>query len=481
MRRREALVAAGAGLAALVGGLPRAHAVGGQLRIGFQKYGTLVLLKERGTLEKRLSRQGYTRHLDRVPGRSAAARGAERRRHRFRHHRRGAADLRPGRGRRPALCRLRAAGARRARRSSCPRTRRSPSVADLKGRKVALNKGSNVHYLLVRALEAAGLEIQRHRARLPAAGRRPRGVRARRGRRLGDLGPVPGRRPGRDGRPHAGRRHRAGRQPPVLPRLARLRGRASRDAVQAIIEELDAVDRWAAGNRRRWRSLLGAARRHPGPGAPGGARAHGLRRAAGHRRACVAEQQRIADTFHDLGLLPEADHGPRRRLEGQPHEAPSGRAADILWFIPTHGDGRYLGTSHGAREVDLRLPAPDRPGGRRARLLRRAAADRAVSCEDSWVVASALVAADPAAALPRRRAARACTTPSVAARMAATLDRISGGRLLINVVTGGDPVELKGDGLFLDHAERYEVTAEFLRVWRAAAGAARRSTSRAST
>ena len=58
-------------------------------------------------------------------------------------------------------------------------------------------------------------------------------------------------------------------------------------------------------------------------------------------------------------------------------------------------------------------------------------------------------------------------TPAVAARMAATLDRISDGRLLINVVTGGDPVELKGDGLFLDHAARYAVTAEFLRVWRA--------------
>jgi sulfonate transport system substrate-binding protein len=32
------------------------------------------------------------------------------------------------------------------------------TVADLKGRKVALNKGSNVHYLLVRALEKAGLK-----------------------------------------------------------------------------------------------------------------------------------------------------------------------------------------------------------------------------------------------------------------------------------------------------------------------------------
>ena len=60
--------------------------------------------------------------------------------------------------------------------------------------------------------------------------------------------------------------------------------------------------------------------------------------------------------------------------------------------------------------------------------------------------------------------------------MAATLDRISDGRLLINVVTGGDPVELKGDGLFLDHAARYarhrRVPARLAR----AAGRARPST-----
>ena len=58
------------------------------------------------------------------------------------------------------------------------------------------------------------------------------------------------------------------------------------------------------------------------------------------------------------------------------------------------------------------------------------------------------------------------TEPAFAARMAATLDRLSGGRLLINVVAGGDPVELKGDGVFLDHDERYEVTDEFLSIWR---------------
>jgi len=57
-------------------------------------------------------------------------------------------------------------------------------------------------------------------------------------------------------------------------------------------------------------------------------------------------------------------------------------------------------------------------------------------------------------------------SPSLAARMAATFDRLSGGRLLVNVVTGGDPVELAGDGLHVSHDERYDITDEFLTVWR---------------
>ncbi|WP_134588616.1 LLM class flavin-dependent oxidoreductase, partial [Pseudomonas aeruginosa] len=87
------------------------------------------------------------------------------------------------------------------------------------------------------------------------------------------------------------------------------------------------------------------------------------------------------------------------------------------------------------------------------------------SCEDSWVVASAL-----APLTERLRFLVAIrpgiVSPTVSARMAATLDRLSGGRLLINVVTGGDPDENRGDGIHLGHAERYEVTDEFLRVWR---------------
>ena len=42
-------------------------------------------------------------------------------------------------------------------------------------------------------------------------------------------------------------------------------------------------------------------------------------------------------------------------------------------------------------------------------------------------------------------------SPTLAARMAATFDRLSNGRILINVVTGGDPVELAGDGVFEEH------------------------------
>jgi alkanesulfonate monooxygenase len=57
-------------------------------------------------------------------------------------------------------------------------------------------------------------------------------------------------------------------------------------------------------------------------------------------------------------------------------------------------------------------------------------------------------------------------TPALFARHAATLDRISGGRVLLNVVTGADPADLAGDGNKLGHDERYAQTDEFLTIWR---------------
>ena len=134
---------------------------------------------------------------------------------------------------------------------------------------------------------------------------------------------------------------------------------------------------------------------------------------------------------------------------------------NIFWFLPTHGDGHYLGTSEGARAVDYGYlqqvaQAADRlgfggvliPTGR--------------SCEDSWLVAAALIPVTQR--LKFLVALRpGIVSPTVAARQAATLDRLSGGRALFNLVTGGDPEELAGDGLFLSHEERYQASVEFTR------------------
>jgi alkanesulfonate monooxygenase len=139
--------------------------------------------------------------------------------------------------------------------------------------------------------------------------------------------------------------------------------------------------------------------------------------------------------------------------------------ANILWFLPTHGDGRHLGTTVGARPVSFNY----------LRQIAQVADDLGYfgvllptgrSCEDSWVIASAV--APSTERLKYLVAVRpGLQSPTVAARMTATLDRVSQGRLLINVVTGGDPLENKGDGIFLDHDERYEVTREFLAVYTA--------------
>ena len=138
---------------------------------------------------------------------------------------------------------------------------------------------------------------------------------------------------------------------------------------------------------------------------------------------------------------------------------------NIFWFLPTHGDSRYLGTTQGARPVDhdyLRqvAVAADTLGYEGVLL------PTGRSCEDAWVVASSLIG--ETRKLKFLVAVRpGLSTPGLAVRMASTFDRLSNGRLLINVVTGGDEAEMLADGLHADHATRYEISDEFLRVWRA--------------
>lgn len=136
----------------------------------------------------------------------------------------------------------------------------------------------------------------------------------------------------------------------------------------------------------------------------------------------------------------------------------------VFWFLPTHGDSRYLGTTEGARPVDLAYlqqvaGAADQLGYEGVLI------PTGRSCEDPWVIAASLIGATRR--LKFLVAVRpGLHQPSLAARMAATFDRLSGGRVLVNLVTGGDQAELEGDGVFLDHASRYEQSAEFIRIWR---------------
>lgn len=126
------------------------------LRIGYQKYGTLVLLKARGTLEKQLAGQGVRVQWTEFPGGPQLLEGLNV----------GSIDFGVT-GETPPVF-AQAAGADLlyvAHEPPAPSgeaillPKDSPirSVKELKGKKVALNKGSNVHYLLVRALEEAGL------------------------------------------------------------------------------------------------------------------------------------------------------------------------------------------------------------------------------------------------------------------------------------------------------------------------------------
>ena len=91
---------------------------------------------------------------------------------------------------------------------------------------------------------------------------------------------------------------------------------------------------------------------------------------------------------------------------------------NVFWFLPTHGDSRYLGTSHGGRPVTHRYlkqiaEAADELGFEGVLI------PTGRSCEDAWVVASSL--APLTERLKFLVAIRpGVISPTVSARMAAT-------------------------------------------------------------
>jgi alkanesulfonate monooxygenase len=147
-------------------------------------------------------------------------------------------------------------------------------------------------------------------------------------------------------------------------------------------------------------------------------------------------------------------------------------SAKIFWFLPTSGDSRSIvGSSHASSQQIV--PAGHRPPTRRYLSEIARAADRlgyegvltptGTWCEDAWLTSAALLAETER--LKFLVAFRpGLVPPTLAAQQAATLQRFSEGRVLLNIVTGGDDLEQRRFGDWLTHDQRYDRTGEFLQI-----------------
>lgn len=147
--------------------------------------------------------------------------------------------------------------------------------------------------------------------------------------------------------------------------------------------------------------------------------------------------------------------------------------AQFDWFLPTSGDGDQVGAATVAagaarhtRTADLgyltQVARAAETAGFTAALTPVGA-----GCPDPWIVCAAVAAGT--ARLRLLVAFRAgFALPTLLAQQAETFQLLSGGRLALNVVTGGDPAEQRAYGDFLAHDERYARTGEYLEVLRRA-------------
>ena len=184
-------------------------------------------------------------------------------------------------------------------------------------------------------------------------------------------------------------------------------------------------------------------------------------------------------TLHDPAAW-KVQHIGRYAVDGTP--PPTARTAlwrpmtarTFHWFLPTNGDSRAIvGGGHG---VAAGAAGGDRPAtiaylGQVARSAEQLGFDGALTptgawCEDAWLTTAML--SQVSERLKFLVAFRpGLISPTLAAQMAATFQRLSGGRLLLNVVTGGESHEQRAYGDFLDKDARYARTGEFLDIVRA--------------
>ncbi|MFG1603248.1 LLM class flavin-dependent oxidoreductase [Actinoplanes sp. NPDC049265] len=147
---------------------------------------------------------------------------------------------------------------------------------------------------------------------------------------------------------------------------------------------------------------------------------------------------------------------------------------DFHWFLPTNGDSRdIVGGGHGTPVGSAGGVRPLTVGylGQIARSAEQLGFTGALTptgawCEDAWLTTAMLTEATER--LKFLVAFRpGLISPTLAAQMASTFQRLSGGRLLLNVVTGGEAAEQRSYGDFLGKDERYARTDEFLAIIRA--------------
>lgn len=279
---------------------PQAAAV---VRIGYQKYGTVSIVKAKGELEKQLASSNATIQWTEFPGGPQLLEALNV----------GSIDF-GHTGEAPPIF-AQAAGAPLVYVANEPASPASEAilvhgdsplktVADLKGKKVVLNKGSNVHYLLVRALESEGLQYSDIKTVfLP-----PADARAAFEKRdvdawviwdpfLGVAEQATGARILRDGKDLVANRE--------FYLAARPFAEQRPDLIQAIVKEIQTVDAWAAQKPNEVAQLLSPQLGIDVPVLEKISR----RRSYGAQpiqEQVLADQQKIADTFLQLKLIPQA-------------------------------------------------------------------------------------------------------------------------------------------------------------------------------
>jgi alkanesulfonate monooxygenase len=142
----------------------------------------------------------------------------------------------------------------------------------------------------------------------------------------------------------------------------------------------------------------------------------------------------------------------------------------LHWFLPTYGDSRDLiagghgSNMRGDRPADLRyltqLAQAAEINGFEAVLT-----PTGLWCEDAWLTTAALIQSTES--LKYLVAFRpGLVSPTLAAQMATTFQWQSQGRLMLNVVTGGESSEQRAFGDFLPKEARYARCGEFLDIVR---------------